>query len=198
MVENGRRRPVTVERNEDDVYVDDAIDDSSAVIDEYNAQPDSGSVIGGTRGEQEYGIDSHVSRETTRDGDPLREEETTATERGNIIDQGGVSEWSMDQSNGEEEQDAAYAERRELLGKRRNRGDGALENAIRRHLCSHPELDGETVEVKVENSAVKLSGQVGSDRAKLLVEQIVESIPGHTEIENNLIVDASKPGNRLA
>jgi osmotically-inducible protein OsmY len=53
---------------------------------------------------------------------------------------------------------------------------------------SDPELDATDIEVQVEGGAVTLMGTVDSSDARLLAEELVESVTGVREVHNQLKV----------
>jgi osmotically-inducible protein OsmY len=87
------------------------------------------------------------------------------------------------------------AERREEQGRSRpaprsvRRSDERLADDIRDILTNDPELDARDIEVEVEGGAVTLSGAVADSDAKLLAEELVETLPGVREIHNRLRVE---------
>jgi osmotically-inducible protein OsmY len=70
----------------------------------------------------------------------------------------------------------------------RRRPDESLAREIHEILTKDPELDATNVEVEVESGAVTLTGIVESSDAKLLAEELVESITGVREVHNRLRV----------
>ncbi len=71
-------------------------------------------------------------------------------------------------------------------GEREKRSDEALACEIQEVLTNDPELEAADIEVQVEHGAVILNGVVDGSEAKLLAEELVESIPGVREVENGL------------
>lgn len=69
------------------------------------------------------------------------------------------------------------------------RSDDKLAEDIRDILTHDPELDARDIEVEVEGGAVTLSGAVADSDAKLLAEELVETLPGVREIHNRLRVE---------
>jgi osmotically-inducible protein OsmY len=102
-----------------------------------------------------------------------------------------------EQTWGEEQYEA---ERREEQGRRqiergprgRRRSDESLAQEIREILTNDPELNATDIEVEVEGGAVTLSGAVDEPDAKLLAEELVESLPGVREVHNRLRVERSE------
>src|SRR5215207_6163643 len=85
------------------------------------------------------------------------------------------------------------AERREEQGrargpKARRRPDESLAQELHEILTHDPELDATEIEVVVEGGAVTLRGEVGDSDAKLLAEELVETVPGVREVHNQLRV----------
>jgi osmotically-inducible protein OsmY len=99
-----------------------------------------------------------------------------------------VSTWEEEQSG---------AERREEQGRRqansgprgRRKSDESLRQEIREILTADPELEAVDVEVEVEGGAVTLRGAVMDPDARLLAEELVESLAGVQEVHNRLRVE---------
>jgi osmotically-inducible protein OsmY len=70
----------------------------------------------------------------------------------------------------------------------RRRPDESLARELLEILTKDPELDSTEIEVEVEGGAVTLSGTVDSSDARLLAEELVESVSGVREVHNNLKV----------
>lgn len=70
----------------------------------------------------------------------------------------------------------------------RRRPDDALARELQEILTKDPELDATEIEVEVEGGAVTLNGVVDSSDARLLAEELVESVTGVREVHNNLKV----------
>jgi osmotically-inducible protein OsmY len=89
------------------------------------------------------------------------------------------------------------AERSEEQGRRqvnsgpraRRRSDESLREEIREILTADPELEATDVEVEVEGGAVTLRGAVVDSDARLLAEELVESLAGVREVHNRLRVE---------
>lgn len=100
----------------------------------------------------------------------------------------GEHTWGEEQFN---------AERREEQGrvkpkgspKGRRRSDETLAQDIHEILTKDPELDATDIEVEVLGGAVTLSGIVYSSDAKLLAEELVETLPGVREVHNRLRIE---------
>lgn len=69
---------------------------------------------------------------------------------------------------------------------RSRRTDETLAQEIREILTNDPELDATDIEVEVEGGAVTLRGLVAGPDAKLLAEELVETLPGVREVHNRL------------
>jgi osmotically-inducible protein OsmY len=88
------------------------------------------------------------------------------------------------------------AERQEEQGRRQTgrvkrghrRPDESLAREIHEILVKDPELNATEIEVAVEGGAVTLTGEVESSGAKLLAEELVESLLGVREVHNRLRV----------
>lgn len=70
----------------------------------------------------------------------------------------------------------------------RRKPDESLAQEIHEILISDPELDATDVEVVVEGGAVTLSGEVEHPDAKLLAEELTESVAGVRLVHNRLVV----------
>ena len=70
----------------------------------------------------------------------------------------------------------------------RRRPDAQLAQELQEILSKDPELDSTEIEVEVEGGAVTLRGVVDSSDARLLAEELVESVSGVREVHNNLKV----------
>ena len=70
----------------------------------------------------------------------------------------------------------------------RRRPDESLRGELQEILTGDPELDASEIEVQVEGGAVTLRGTVDSGDAKLLAEELVESVSGVREVHNQLKV----------
>jgi osmotically-inducible protein OsmY len=88
------------------------------------------------------------------------------------------------------------AERREEQGRQgtgrvkrgQRKSDASLAQEIHEILTKDPELDATDVEVEVDGGAVTLTGEVHDPHARLLAEELVESLPGVREVHNRLRV----------
>ena len=88
-------------------------------------------------------------------------------------------------------------ERREEQGRRqtnsgprsRRKSDESLRQEIREILIADPELEATDIEVEVEGGAVTLRGGVIDSDARLLAEELVESLTGVREVHNRLRVE---------
>jgi osmotically-inducible protein OsmY len=70
----------------------------------------------------------------------------------------------------------------------RRKTDDTLAQEIHEILISDPELHATDVEVVVEGGAVTLSGEVEHPDAKLLAEELTESVAGVRLVHNRLVV----------
>ena len=88
-------------------------------------------------------------------------------------------------------------ERRDEHGRRgtdsgprsRRKPDESLRQEIREILIADPELEVTDIEVEVEGGAVTLRGLVVDSDARLLAEELVESLAGVREVHNRLRVE---------
>jgi hypothetical protein len=98
----------------------------------------------------------------------------------------GERTWGESQFRRErQEEQRGGGERR--VGQRR-RPDDALARELQEILTNDPELNATEIEVEVEGGAVTLRGVVDSSDARLLAEELVESVTGVREVHNNLKV----------
>jgi hypothetical protein len=98
----------------------------------------------------------------------------------------GERTWGESQFRRErQEEQRGGGERR--VGQRR-RPDAALAQELQEILTKDPELDATEIEVEVEGGAVTLRGVVDSSDARLLAEELVETVTGVREVHNNLKV----------
>jgi len=70
----------------------------------------------------------------------------------------------------------------------RRKSDESLAREIHEILTTDPELDATDIEVVVEGGAVTLSGDVEHPDAKLLAEELTESVAGVRLVHNRLVV----------
>lgn len=70
----------------------------------------------------------------------------------------------------------------------RRKPDDSLAREIHEILTADPELDATDIEVVVEGGAVTLSGEVEHPDAKLLAEELTESVSGVRLVHNRLVV----------
>ena len=70
----------------------------------------------------------------------------------------------------------------------RRKTDDSLAREIHEILTTDPELDAADIEVVVEGGAVTLSGDVVHPDAKLLAEELTESVAGVRLVHNRLVV----------
>ncbi|HEY7612456.1 MAG TPA: BON domain-containing protein [Gemmatimonadales bacterium] len=70
----------------------------------------------------------------------------------------------------------------------RRKTDDSLAREIHEILTTDPELDAADVEVVVEGGSVTLSGEVEHPDAKLLAEELTESVSGVRLVHNRLVV----------
>jgi osmotically-inducible protein OsmY len=71
----------------------------------------------------------------------------------------------------------------------RRKSDESLRQEIREILTADPELEATDIEVEVEGGAVTLRGAVVDPDARLLAEELVESLAGVREVHNRLRVE---------
>lgn len=70
-----------------------------------------------------------------------------------------------------------------------NASDQDIESEVCHRLTQSGSVDASNVEVAVANRVVTLRGQVDSRRAKRTAEDVAESVPGVTDVNNELTVD---------
>jgi osmotically-inducible protein OsmY len=69
------------------------------------------------------------------------------------------------------------------------RSDETLTRELHEILTQDPELDATEIEIEVERGTVTISGVVDSSDAKLLAEELVESVAGVRLVHNRLRVE---------
>jgi osmotically-inducible protein OsmY len=100
----------------------------------------------------------------------------------------GEETWGEEQYQSERQEE--QGRRRADKGPRAQRkSDERLAGEIRDILTNDPELDATEVEVEVEDGAVTISGVVDGTEARLLAEELVESVTGVREVHNRLRVE---------
>lgn len=145
--------------------------------DEFSDQPDSGGVIGGTRGQQEYGINTSVDAQGASSEKRQTERTTRAALSGSAVPL-ELLESPLDEK----------IERREFEETLKFT-DPQLERVINDRLSHHPHLKQFTLKVKVESAEVSIGGTVTADSAKLLIDEIIEALPGISRIHNKVQVE---------
>jgi osmotically-inducible protein OsmY len=99
----------------------------------------------------------------------------------------GEQTWGEERDAAEREAGAGRPEAGNAPRARR-RPDGTLAREIHEILTKDPDLDATEIQVEVERGAVTLTGIVDSREAKLLAEELVESVVGVREVHNGLTV----------
>jgi osmotically-inducible protein OsmY len=98
----------------------------------------------------------------------------------------GEQTWGESQFRRERQEEQRGGSERRIA--QRRRPDHALAQELQEILNKDPELDSTEIEVQVEGGAVTLMGTVDSSDARLLAEELVESVTGVREVHNNLKV----------
>ncbi len=97
--------------------------------------------------------------------------------------------WGDDQSRRERrEEQRGGSDAGGAVPRPRRKSDDSLAREIHEILTTDPELDATDIEVVVEGGAVTLSGDVEHPDAKLLAEELTESIAGVRLVHNRLVV----------
>ncbi len=99
-----------------------------------------------------------------------------------------VSSWFR---GGGRDEDVGRGEHRGRGPKGYARSDERIREDVNDRLTDDPYVDASDIEVSVSNREVTLSGTVDSREAKRRAEDIAESIPGVTHVQNNLRVGQS-------
>ncbi|HLH31385.1 MAG TPA: BON domain-containing protein [Terriglobia bacterium] len=68
------------------------------------------------------------------------------------------------------------------------RADDRIHDEICERLTRHPLIDASTMDVRVENGAVTMTGEVMDRRMKYMAEDVVDDVSGVKEIHNQLRV----------
>jgi len=103
------------------------------------------------------------------------------------FDYPGEHTWGEAQSQRERQVEQRGSGDRRIA--QRRRPDEALARELEEILTKDPELDATDIAVDVEGGAVTLSGVVASSDARLLAEELVESVTGVREVHNDLKVE---------
>jgi osmotically-inducible protein OsmY len=96
--------------------------------------------------------------------------------------------WGEDQSRRERREEQGRAASGGGGPRVRRKTDDSLAREIHEILTTDPELDATDIEVVVEGGAVTLSGEVAHPDAKLLAEELTESVAGVRLVHNHLVV----------
>jgi hypothetical protein len=96
--------------------------------------------------------------------------------------------WGDDQSRRERREEQRGSAGDGGRPRPRRKTDDSLAREIHEILTTDPELDATDVEVVVEGGAVTLSGEVEHPDAKLLAEELTESVSGVRLVHNRLVV----------
>ena len=75
------------------------------------------------------------------------------------------------------------------------RSDERIRDDVSEQLERHHEIDASDIEVRVENGEVTLTGSVEDRRAKRMAEDIAESVPGVSEVQNQIRVKRESRGS---
>jgi osmotically-inducible protein OsmY len=98
----------------------------------------------------------------------------------------GEHTWGEAESKRERQEEQRGGNERRIA--QRRRPDAVLAQELLEILTKDPELDATEIEVEVEGGAVSLTGTVDSTDARLLAEELVESVTGVREVHNHLKV----------
>jgi osmotically-inducible protein OsmY len=141
--------------------------------DEFSYQPDSSSSIGGIRGKQEYGIETDYDAE-------------------------GKADQIIEASDSLSLEDKIIAEEPPPASEDEHLTDDELQALLEKRLADHPHLQSTNIDVIVRKSKVTVFGEVPKYSAKLLIDEMVEAMPGVTEIKNNVkVVQASAAQQKI-
>ena len=154
----------------------------SAPQDEFSYQPDSGSSTGGLLGEQEHGIKSDYDAEGR-----IAQIQTDH----NLLRGQNALVLVSDESKLSSEQPLPDQERVDdsaPLGL----GDSQLLDIIERRITENPHIGENTIELHMKNRALTVTGEVHSEAAKLLIEEILGVFPEIKQFNNN--VSVLRPG----
>jgi len=67
--------------------------------------------------------------------------------------------------------------------------DRELRDLVREQLAEHPSIDVDDITVLVANGSVSLTGRVGTDGERRIVEHVLTDVLGITDFTNDLLVD---------
>ena len=74
------------------------------------------------------------------------------------------------------------------------RSDERIREEICQHLTEHGWIDASDVEIRVENGEVTLEGTIDTREAKRLAYDIVDVVPGVTDVHNRLTLQGTRRG----
>lgn len=192
--------------------VDPSVDSPSEVVNEGGAAADSSDRFGGIKSERNE-ADNRGMHGTGGEGGYSTLGGGVYPDEGSSDDAPNYGDWqrhSTGASSGARGQEGLgnpgentwgeeqfQAERREEQGRRqgnsgprsRRKPDESLRQEIREILTADPELEATDIEVEVEGGAVTLRGAVVDSDARLLAEELVESLAGVREVHNRLRVE---------
>jgi hypothetical protein len=170
---------------------------SDARADVYNAQPDSSGVIGGHRGEQEFGVEGEIVKdaehhiienpgaeaEDERDDVELNKDPLPYGE----MDSGfpGISEWSAESGLLPEDE---RIDDQENAFRHLNRGDAQIRADLLDRLGERRELDLHRLRVDVDHGNVVLNGVVHSYAEAIDIREVAEAIAGVRGVESHVRV----------
>jgi osmotically-inducible protein OsmY len=192
--------------------IDPSVDSPSEVVNEGGAAADASDRFGGGKSERDE-PDNRGMRGTGGEGGYSTLGGGVYPDEGSPDDAPSYGDWqrhSTGASSGARGQEGLgnpgentwgeeqfRAERREEQGRRqtnsgprsRRKPDESLRQEIQEILIADPELEATDIEVEVEGGAVTLRGVVGDSDARLLAEELVESLAGVREVHNRLRVE---------
>jgi osmotically-inducible protein OsmY len=192
--------------------IDPSVDSPSEVVNEGGAAADSSDRMGGIKSERD-GVDNRGVHGTGGEGGYSTLGGGVYPDEGSPDDAPSYGDWqrhSTGATSGARGQEGFgnpgentwgeeqfRTERREEQGRRqansgprgRRKSDESLRQEIREILNADPEVEATDIEVEVEGGAVTLRGAVVDSDARLLAEELVESLVGVREVHNRLRVE---------
>lgn len=171
-----------------------------APVDEFSQQPSSGGVIGGRRGDQEFGITGGIAPEDSHDKNLTSNVDVNAADvegegqrfPSEVVDRDfpGLSEFASSQVDRMEGGDAT-----DFKGQVSGEGEASESNAalLRQRYSDHPQLSKSHIEVRVEAGRVTIQGRVATIAERVLAEELAAAVLGAAPIENNIRITPVAP-----
>jgi hypothetical protein len=152
----------------------------------FDVQPDSGGVIGGVRGEQEYGIRDAVEEDSLEELNVGSQEDSEFVSEddpaGSLPMEGGsASEYTLDQGRGLDELEESEDESETL-----QMDDTKIMQSTMNALTRNPDVHIKNLRLEVERGTVTLTGEARAESDRIRARELAEAIPGVREVRSRL------------